>query len=64
MFPPLCFVDVSTGIVPDESKEAMKENLSSEEYTLISDDTTEVKVKFKIIEMFQNSKIFTAKKAD
>ena len=24
MFPPLCFVDVSSGIVPDESKETMK----------------------------------------
>lgn len=61
MFPPLCFVDVSTGIVPDESKETMKENLSSEEYTLVSEDTPEIKVKFKIVEMFQNSKIFTAK---
>ena len=24
MFPPLCFVDVSSGVVPDESKEFMK----------------------------------------
>ena len=37
MFPPLCFVDVTSGIVPDESKEIMKEELTDEEYKLISD---------------------------
>ena len=36
MFPPLCFVDVSSGIVPEESKEIMKQNLSEEEFSLIS----------------------------
>ena len=30
MFPPLCFVDVSSGIVPDGSKEILEENLDSE----------------------------------
>ena len=30
MFPPLCFVDVSSGIVPDSSKELLEENLDSE----------------------------------
>lgn len=62
MFPPLCFVDVSSGIVPDESKEIMKKDLSSEEFSLISDeDNTEISFKFKLIELFQNAKIFTAK---
>lgn len=61
MFPPLCFVDVSSGIVPDSSKETMKENMSKEDYTLISEDSNEVKLKFKIVEMFQNAKILTAK---
>ena len=32
MFPPLCFVNVSSGIVPDESKELMKQDLNDEEY--------------------------------
>ena len=53
MFPPLCFVDVSSGIVPDESKEVIKENLSEEEYKIISDKSSEISFKFKIIEMFQ-----------
>ena len=30
MFPPLCFVDTTTGIVPDSSKEELQENLSDE----------------------------------
>lgn len=67
MFPPLCFVDVSTGIVPDESKDIIKSNLSSEEYSLISegnnDDSKQegVKFKFKLIELFKNNDILTAK---
>ena len=64
MFPPLCFVDVSSGIVPEESKETIKKSLSNEEeYVLINGDkNADIKFKFKLIEMFQNVKIKTAKK--
>lgn len=62
MFPPLCFVDVSSGIVPEESKETMKNNLSDEEFSLISDkEDANISFKFKLIEFFQNAKIITAK---
>ena len=62
MFPPLCFVDVSSGIVPDESKEAMKKDLSDEEFSLISnEENSNISFKFKLIEFFQNAKITTAK---
>lgn len=58
MFPPLCFVDVSTGIVPDDSKKEMQENLSEEEYDLISKtDNSEIHFKFKLIEFFQNLRL-------
>lgn len=57
MFPPLCFVDVTSGIVPDSSKEIMQDNLSDEEYQLISESTSNIKFKFKIIELFQNLNI-------
>lgn len=63
MFPPLCFVDISSGIVPDQSKETMEENLSEEEYALISDDSnTQIQFKFKLLEFFTNSGFITAKK--
>ena len=54
MFPPLCFVDMSTGIVPDESKHTMKDNLPEEEYALISDNgnNSSLNFKFKLIELF------------
>ena len=61
MFPPLCFVDVTSGVVDEESKELMQENLTEEEYSIISDDSTEFKLKFKFIEILQNVNIFTAK---
>lgn len=54
MFPPLCFVDVTSGVVPDESKEVMKNNLSEEEYDLISGNGADVEIKFKIVEVLQN----------
>ena len=54
MFPPLCFVDVSSGVVPEESKENLQENLSDEDYTIISDESPITKFKFKIVELFKN----------
>ena len=55
MFPPLCFVDVTAGVVPDESKQIMQDNLSEEEYDLISDKTDSgIKFKFSLIEFFKN----------
>lgn len=63
MFPPLCFVDVSSGIVPDESKEMLQSDLSSEEFAIISKENEEVKFKFKLLEFFNNiSNTLTAKK--
>ena len=53
MFPPLCFVDMSTGIVPDESKNAIRENLPNEEYALISDTSNNnINFKFKLLEFW------------
>ena len=53
MFPPLCFVDMSTGIVPDESKQTIKEQLSEEEYAIINEkNNTNINFKFKLIELF------------
>jgi stage II sporulation protein R len=61
LFPPLCFVDVTHGTVPDDIKEDLKEVLTEEEYQLVTsaDEETDipVKIKFKIVEIFQDSKI-------
>lgn len=62
MFPPLCFVDVTSGIVPEESKNILKENLSYEEYELLAQDSENYDFKFKIVEMFQNLNVKIAQK--
>lgn len=54
MFPPLCFVDITSGVVPEESKENLKENLDEEEYSVISEDDSAIQFKFKIVEFFKN----------
>lgn len=62
MFPSLCFVDISSGIVPEESKEDLQNVVSDEEYSLISNDNDySIKFKFKLLELFANSGINTAK---
>ena len=65
MFPPLCFVDVTSGVVPEESKKDLQDNLSEEEFALISDEhSNEIQFKFKLLEFFTNSGIITAKKTN
>lgn len=63
MFPPLCFVDISSGVVPEESKEVLQDNLTEEEFALISDKSSdEIQFKFKLLEFFNNNDLITAKK--
>lgn len=63
MFPPLCFVDITSGIVPEESKEQMENNLSQEEFALVSDKSDiQIQFKFKLLEFLGNSGLITAKK--
>lgn len=62
LFPPLCFVNSTTGIVSEDSKNILKENMDSESYKLINEgnnnetNTSDIKIKFKIIEFFNNLK--------
>ncbi len=63
MFPPLCFVDISSGVVPDESKEMLENNLSEEEFALVSENSDpKIQFKFKLLEFFTGNGIITAKK--
>jgi stage II sporulation protein R len=61
LFPPLCFVDVTHGTVPDSVKEDLKDALTDEEYDILTSADEEsdipIKVKFKIVELFQDSKV-------
>ena len=54
LFPPLCFTDVSAGIVDEESTEMLENSLTSEEFAIITDNSESVKLKFKIIELFSH----------
>lgn len=60
MFPPLCFVDVTRGVVPEATKETLKNVLTDEEYktVVIADEKEDmpVKVKFKLFEWLNFNK--------
>lgn len=66
MFPPLCFVDIDSPVISNESKEKLEDNLTNEDYALISDsskkDNYDVQIKFKLLEFFTNNGLITAKK--
>ena len=52
LFPPLCFVDVSSGMVDEAYEEDLKENLSGEEFAIITGSSKNIKLKFKLVELF------------
>lgn len=54
LFPPLCFVDISSGVIDESSKDNLKENLSKEEFAIITSSSEKVKLKFKLLEIFSN----------
>ena len=64
MFPPLCFTDVSSGVVPQESKEDLENSLTDEEFSIVSDNDNNFsfKLKFKILEILNDTGLITAKK--
>lgn len=54
MFPPLCFVDITLKEIPAEEKKELMQILTPDEYNLISNrDEIPVKIKFKIVEWWQ-----------
>lgn len=59
MFPPLCFVDISKGEVAyKQTEKDMKKVLTNEEYKLVDNniDNKDIKIKFKIFEIFDKIK--------
>lgn len=53
MFPPLCYVDAATGVVPLEGKEELKENLTQEQYEIVAYQSEKpYQIKLKLMEWF------------
>jgi stage II sporulation protein R len=65
MFPPLCFIDVAHGVVPEKTMKQLKESLTDEEYRLLLSSRTEeempVKLRFKILELAKSMNLRIAK---
>lgn len=55
MFPPLCYVDAATGVVPLEGKEQLKNELNKNQYELVANrEERPYQVKFKIVEVISS----------
>jgi stage II sporulation protein R len=55
LFPPLCFVDISSGVLENEDEKILENNLETEEYELITGENNSTKFKFKIVELFNEN---------
>ena len=55
MYPPLCFVDQTYSVVPDNSKKQLEDLLTTREYeSLYTDQSTKITYRFKIVEIIEN----------
>jgi stage II sporulation protein R len=65
MFPPLCFIDIAHGVVPEQTMEQLKQSLSEDEYRLLTSAKTEeelpIKLKFKVVEIAKSMNMRMAK---
>ena len=60
LFPPLCYLDICESVVADPAKEHLKETLTDEEYQIVTSVSTQnspARIKFKIVEILQKSKM-------
>lgn len=55
LFPPLCFVDISSGVIDEKGTSYLKNTLTPEEFEIITNDSRDIKIKFKIIEMLNSN---------
>lgn len=65
MFPPLCFIDIAHGVVPEKTMNELKESLTDEEYRLLLSSRTKegmpVKLRFKILELAKSMNLKLAR---
>jgi stage II sporulation protein R len=61
MYPPLCFVDVTSSEISEKDKAVLQSGLTTEQYKLISMEDSNnlipIEVKFKVVEWWQRKKL-------
>lgn len=51
LFPPLCFTDISSGVIDTDNLNALEENLSKDEFEIITGNNEKITFKFKLVEL-------------
>ncbi len=51
LYPPLCFVDSSYAVVPDESKEILRESVGESDYQKLSREKVKINLRFKMADI-------------
>ncbi|MFT4104896.1 MAG: stage II sporulation protein R [Lacrimispora sp.] len=64
LYPPLCFVDSSYAVVPDESKEILRKSVGESDYQKISREGVKIHLRFKTAELFSKKSLSTGQTAE
>lgn len=51
LFPPLCFTDISSGVINNDDLDTLEDNLSKDEFEIITGNNEKVTFKFKLVEL-------------
>lgn len=56
VYPPLCFTESTCGELSDEAKEYLKNNLTPQSYSLITESGIKIEYKLKVVELYEKAK--------
>jgi hypothetical protein len=63
MFPSLCFIEPTSASFDSDNTKLLEDNLSDESLAIVTETSQPyINFKFKIIELFSNNNLFSAKK--
>ena len=56
LYPPLCFVDSSYAVVPDTSKEILRESIDASDYKKLNKESPKIHIRLKVVDLLKKDK--------
>ncbi|MEY8355574.1 stage II sporulation protein R [Lachnospiraceae bacterium 54-53] len=63
LYPPLCFTDSSYAVVPDTSKEILRESIDESDYKILSQESPKIRIRLKLVELLTKKPVPTEPKS-
>ena len=59
LYPPLCFTDSSYAVVPDTSKEILRESIDESDYKLLNQENPKIHIRLKLVDLLTKKSLPT-----